>query len=319
MDTPFFDSLIDDFGIWQHSDGNEIYLNEGFALDDAARGLVVCLALHKFDQAEVLFKYIRSSWHLNGFYGFATKEKGFVVYPASEDATGQAMWAAGYAYSLGFHKAEANQLARSLKPVINKFSHIRGRAYALLGTVYLDLDLALTLASKLVNLFDGLEDDWFWPEPEMTYGNGIMAYALLRYAIIAKDPGTAKTGLQILKFINSMCSRNRLLSPIGNQGWLTKNQLIVPTYSQQPIDAAYMVWAWLAAYQYFNKPSYYQSAKQWMDWFEGKNIKSKKMYEPKSLKCFDGINQDGINYHSGAESNICWLLSRHLLANQSTI
>ena len=319
MDTPFFDSLIDNFSIWQHSNGCKIYFSKGYALDDAARGLVVCLALHKSDQAEILFKYILLSWHVNGFYGFAAKDQSFFNFPASEDATGQVLWALGYAYSLDFHKAELNKLVYELIPLINNFSYMRGMAYALLGAVYLDLDLAHDLASKLTGLFDGLGDNWFWPERKMTYGNGIMAYALLRYAYIAGDGDVAKIGLRILKFIDSQCSRNRLLSPIGNQGWLGKNQHKVPTYSQQPIDAAYMIWAWLAVYQYFAKSVYYQSAKQWMDWFDGKNIKLKKMYDPKSLKCYDGIDQADINHDSGAESNICLLLSLHMLKKHLTI
>ena len=56
-----------------------------------------------------------------------------------------------------------------------------------------------------------------------------------------------------------------------------------------------------------------------MDWFDSKNIKLKKMYDPKSLKCFDGIDQAGINYDSGAESNICLLLSLHMLKKHLTI
>lgn len=319
MNTPFFNSLIDKFGIWQHSNGSEIYFNKGYALDDAARGLIVCLALNKVDQAETLFKYILLSWHANGFYGFATKEQSFFNFPASEDATGQALWALGYAYSLNFHKAEISKLVHKLMPLINGLSRMRGIAYALLGAIYLDIDIAHDLANKLAGLFNDLEDNWLWPENEMTYGNGIMAYALLRYAFNAEDGDVAKIGLRILKFINNQCHRNRLLSPIGNRGWLKKNQPKVPTYSQQPIDAAYMIWAWLAAYQCSGKPIDYQSAKRWLAWFDGKNVKLKKMYDPKSLKCFDGINQTGINHDSGAESNICLLLSLHMLNTRLTI
>ena len=217
MNTPFFDSLIDNFGIWQHSNGSEIYFNKGYALDDAARGLVVCLALHKTDQAEILFKYILLSWHINGFYGFAIKDQNFYRSLASEDATGQALWALGYAHSLNFHQLEVNNLIHKLIPLINNFSHIRGMAYALLGAVYIDSDLAHNLACRLAGLFNDLDNNWLWPEYKMTYGNGIMAYALLRYALVTEDGDIAKTGLRILKFIDSQCSRNRLLSPIGNQ------------------------------------------------------------------------------------------------------
>ena len=273
----------------------------------------------RHDQADILLKYIQSSWHNNGFYGFATKDHDFFQFPASDDATGQILWALGYAKSINFQVAKVDKLVYKLRPLINNFAYMRGTAYALLGAVYLDPELAGELAGKLSGLFNSLETNWYWPDNEMTYGNGIIAYALLRYALIAQDKEIAKIGLRILKFIDNQCQHNRQLAPIGNDGWLTKNQSQVPTFSQQPIDAAYMIWAWLAAYQLFNKPSYYQSAKQWMDWFEGDNIKSEKMYDPNTQKCFDGIDESGINYDSGAESNICWLLSRHMLERQATI
>lgn len=76
--TPYFDSLIDDFGIWQHTDENTILHSEGYALDDAARGLLLTLALDRTEQSEVLFSYILKSQSKDGYYGFARQERNFI-------------------------------------------------------------------------------------------------------------------------------------------------------------------------------------------------------------------------------------------------
>ena len=80
-----------------------------------------------------------------------------------------------------------------------------------------------------------------------------------------------------------------------------------------------MVWAWLVAYQISNNDDDRKNAMLWMDWFEGENVVDEKMYDEKTNKCFDGINPDGVNRHSGAESNICLLLSKYMIAEEKTI
>jgi hypothetical protein len=319
MITPYFDNLIDDFGIWQHSDSKKPLREEGYALDDAARGLLACLALKKFDKAEVLFRYLVNAQHKDGFYGFATEDHKYIRYPASEDATGQVAWAMGFAYSVGFHKEEAKALVLKMSDRVREFEHVRGYAYALLGALYIDRELSEALINKIVKLFDGASDEWFWPEPLMTYGNGIIAYALLRYGLVTGDNPKAELGLKVLEFAQHKCQDNRLLGPIGNQGWLSKNAKTIPTFSQQPVDSAYMIFGWLAAAQYFDNPQYYRNSQKWFAWFEGDNVLSKAMYDSGSLKAYDGIDEDGINYHSGAESNICLLLGLYMIKTKNTL
>jgi hypothetical protein len=319
MITPYFDQLIDDFGIWQHSDGEKPLIEEGYALDDAARGLLATLALKKFDEAEVLFKYLVNAEHKVGFYGFATEDHKYIRYPASEDATAQVAWAMGFSYSVGFHKEEAKALALKYATRAREFEHVRGYAYALLGALYVDKESAKALVNKIIKLFDNSSNEWFWPEPLMTYGNGIIAYVLLRYALIIGDDSKAEFGLKVLEFVQRKCEDNRVLGPIGNDGWLSKNAKTVPAFSQQPIDSAYMIWAWLAANQYFNNPQYYINSKQWLAWFKGQNILGKAMYDRDSLKAYDGIDKKGVNYHSGAESNICLLMSLYMIKNKNTL
>ena len=48
---------------------------------------------------------------------------------------------------------------------------------------------------------------------------------------------------------------------------------------------------------------------QVFDWYFGKNIANSQIYDKTTGRCFDGINADGINQNSGAESTVECLLS----------
>jgi len=317
--TPYFDSLIDDFGIWQHTDENTILRGEGYALDDAARGILLTLALNRDEQSESLFSYILKSQYRDGFYGFARQERDFIPMVASDDATGQVMWAAGYALSKNFHTDQARELIANTIPYIDRMGNMRGYAYALLGSIYVDKGLASRFYKKLRMFFESTSDDWPWPETALTYGNGIAPYAFLRYGLVYHDESAVQLGRKLLDFIEDKCTHNRQRGPIGNEGWLPRDTDQVPTYSQQPIDSAYMVWAWMVAYQISNKDSDLKLSKAWMQWFEGDNVANEKMYNPDDMRCFDGIDPGGVHHNSGAESNICLLLSKYVIAEKDTV
>jgi hypothetical protein len=317
--TSYFDSLIDDFGIWQHTDGAKILREEGYSLDDAARGLLLTLALGRIKQSEVLFSYILKSRANDGFYGFADATRNFIPKLASDDAIGQVFWAAGFACSKDFHRDEALQLITDLTPYLDKTEHVRGCAYALLGAIYVSKELANSYYKKLKAFFDNTDEDWPWPEQILTYGNGIMPYAFLRYALVYGDDDAVQLGRKLLLFLEERCTYKRQRGPIGNDGWLPRGVEVAPMYSQQPIDAAYMVWAWMAAYQLSGNSFDKERCDAWMQWFEGTNIIRAKMYDPTDMRAFDGIDSWGVHYNSGAESNICLLLSKYMTAENMTI
>jgi hypothetical protein len=317
--TPYFDSLIDDFGIWQHTDGANILRKEGYALDDATRGLLFTLLLGRMEQSEVLFSYILKSRTNDGYYGFADENRNFIPKLATDDATGQVIWAAGFAFSKDFHREESMQLITGLTPHLEKTEHVRGCAYALLGAIYINKGFADSYYKKLKSFFDNTDEDWPWPELTLTYGNAIMPYALLRYALVYGDKEAAQLGRKVLLFLEERCTYKRQRGPIGNDGWLPRGIEVAPTYSQQPIDAAYMVWAWIAAYQLSGNSFDKERCDAWMQWFEGTNIIRAKMYDPSDMRAFDGIDSWGVHYNSGAESNICLLLSKYISAENVTI
>lgn len=317
-ETTFFDTLIDDFGIWQHTDGLKPLPEEGYALDDATRGLILCLLLGREEQAGVLFNYLKASQKDGRFYGFATDGRQFIDYPSSEDAHAQVIWAMGVAANHGFRKDEALSLIQLARPAVSEMRWIRGFAYALLGAVYCDKEWAAELAAKVADRCDGLSDDWFWPEEQMTYGNAIIPYALLRYSLVTGDGQYLELAKKLLAFLEATCRRDRQFGPVGNDGWASKGNPAVALYSQQPIDAAYMVWAYLVLHQIGREERDLNLAREWMSWFEGKNVAGQPMINPENNQCYDGIDPGGINRHSGAESNICYLISAKAVESQLT-
>ncbi len=319
MNTIYFDSIIDDFGIWQHSDGLTPHLHHGYSLDDAARGLVTCLALGKPDQANVLFNYLKQSRIDTEFHGFAHDNREFFAGPASDDAKAQVVWAYGYAVHQGFRVDEAQAEMASFRASIARMSTLRGPAYALLGAVYLDPIWAAELAATVAGRFSGLADSWFWPETPMTYALGILPYCLLRYELVCGDSQYHGLALRVLEFIEYVSTHNRPLGPVGNDGWHAQGQATAPNYSQQPIDAAYMVWAHTAAYQTTQDKHHLQKAQRWMAWFDGDNIAKKSLINPANNQCLDGIDPTGVSTESGAESNLCYLLSRWTIAHRATV
>lgn len=326
--TPYFDSLIDDFGIWQHSDGTHILRGEGYALDDATRGLVLCLALGRTGQARVLFNYLLQSRKDSDFYGFYNDSRKPIQFPASDDAKGQVIWAMGYAVHKKFEAPAARQLIANVAPSLSAMQSLRGPAYSLLGAVYADKSLAAKLKDTVAGRFAEASDGWFWPEGQLTYANGLMPYALLRYALLFHDKQAAELGRKALEFVERCCTLGgRIRGPIGYDGWFKRGDPHPADDGQQAIDAAYMIWAWIAAYQLSGSEYDLRRARAWMQWFDGSNIAHKRMYDPETMKAYDGINlhatdhhtPDGVNYHSGAESNICLLLSRYVMDTKTTV
>lgn len=326
MKTPFFDSLIDDFGIWQHTDGQKPLPEHGYALDDANRGLLVCLALKKKPAAQVLLSYIVKSQKGSDFYGFATADRQFIDLPSSEDAKGQVVWALGYAISQNFEPDICRQVLAAVTPSLSKMTSLRGPAYALLGAVYFDKALARHLYLQLRRKFEGASDDWFWPDDVLTYANGTVPYALLHYGQVADNPEAIQLGLKVLQFLEADCTTGRQRGPIGYAGWHPRGSQAADN-GQQNIDVTAMICAWLAAYQLSHDPEDLRKAQAWGQWFEGDNIAGVKMYDPVTMRAYDGIHlarpdhhdAHGINFHSGAESNICFLLARYMLTSHELV
>jgi hypothetical protein len=188
--------------------------------------------------------------------------------------------------------------------------------------VYIDPGWAAQIGGDLFGRFNDRPGDWPWPEDEVTYGVGVPPYALLRYAKIMGDEPAGHKAIEVLRFLDRGCREYGQLEPIGNQGWWPRGGKPAQ-FAQQPIDVAYMIWACMAAYEFTHEQEWNDKAWEWWNWFDGKNAAGKKAYDPETGKCTDGLDgNDGkpvrLSTHSGAESNICFLLAEWAKDNKQT-
>lgn len=319
--TTYFEQLIDDFGIWQHGDGHVAFPADGYALDDATRGLILCLLKDDQPRATVLLRYLAASYIDGQWYGYADADRRFWGAPASEDAIGQVAWVAGFAYYKGFLQDEAKELFELVKASMPQPKYIRGTAYALLGALYLDHAWADELAADMRQRFAATTADWPWPEEHLNYGNAILPYALLRHAEATGNNDSLETGERSLAFIDSIFHAYNPPGPVGNQGWYHSRLQHPPQFSQQPIDVAYMIWALMAHYHISGDEAILARAEQWMTWFHGTNVAGETMIDEVAGLCRDGIDGPDVirvSDNSGAESTICYYLTVWCLKQRAT-
>jgi hypothetical protein len=99
---------------------------------------------------------------------------------------------------------------------------------------------------------------------------------------------------------------------ISNQGWHQKN-ILPKKFGEQPIDVAYTIQTLHAFYKILQKPEYLVKMNRAFRWFLGKNHLNQFIYNSASGGCFDGLEETEVNINQGAESTICYLMSRLIM------
>lgn len=319
IETKYFDKIVDDFGIWHSSDGAEPIRDNGYTTADSAEALIIYLLLENNEKSDLLFSFINKSLIGDNFLGVADKNRNFLPDIADSLSLGKIMWASGFSYSKKFHIDDSVRLINKSTTALNKNNDIYGLAFGLLGAVYVNKELSNFYFKKIKSFFTNTTEDWMWFEPTVKGNSGIIPYSLLRYGMIFNNDDSIKLGQNILKFLEKCCTYERHRGPIGNNGWFSNSTKIAPNFAQSPVDASYMSWAWLVAYQISNDSFDKERHDAWMQWFEGSNILRVKMYDPFDMHCFDSIEEWGVAYTSSAQSNASFILSKLMSLNNISI
>lgn len=303
--------LTDDYGVWQHSLGNEIDRDRGYALDDSARALIAYLEYKDYKRAGICLDYIARSQTAKGFVGFYDGDRRALDRRSSDDAHALAIWALGVAVEHDFRAAEARAiLAKTSDAELIRKGYLRTLAYLLLAYSALgDKPKASQLAGLLIGRFDA-KLGWF--EDRLTYANAALPLALLRYrrAFGIKD---AKLDALIRQAIATLEEHSRIgiiPAPVGNRIWQKIGAVERDVYGQQPIDPAFMVLLLAEAIHAYGG-AYAQQANDWMNWFYGNNIYKARLISPNHA-CADGLNVParGVDSNKGAESVIMYVMAR---------
>jgi len=321
-------NLTDCTGIFQHARYQIPDRNHGYCLDDNVRAILVLVLYAR------LYGRNAKVDHLMGVYlsfvDFAYNEKNkkfrnFMSYnrewleaEGSEDSQGRTIWALGVLANDENFEDFQPFLEKLWKSAVQiPLKSPKAIAFSLLGltqfsqeTEYCGIfisELIKVKTKKLLSYFENKEKDWPWWHWEITYDSGRIPQALIRAGVFLKNEFIQEKGQNLLDWLMKYQFEKRVFVPVGNSKWM--NQKEKSLFDQQPLEASAMVDACLDAGNYFENPNYFKYAEIAYDWFLGRNLIGKSLYDSKSGGCCDGLHPGGVNANQGAESTLAWLSS----------
>ena len=324
--------LTDDTGIVQHAKYGIPNLKEGYCLDDNARALIMALmAFEQYKSKEALellpiyLSYIQYMQKEDGnFRNFLSFNRNYLDEVGSEDSFGRTIWSLGYLINFApnnSYKEFATELFIKSIPHFSHLEHLRGIANTMIGiNHYLKANAHHTsvveelnqLAIPLVNAYKNNKDEnWNWFEQKMTYDNALLPLALLCHYEISGDKQSLDIAIESLDFLTEKTLAFGFLNPVGNDGWLEKNQPMA-LYDQQAIETMAMALVYFKAYEVTKDEKYMHNLYQSYQWFLGENSLNLPLYDHETKGCADGLQNFSVNRNQGAESTLAYLIS-HLV------
>ncbi|MGD0472195.1 MAG: hypothetical protein ABSB70_03170 [Candidatus Velthaea sp.] len=330
-------AMTDDTGMIQHATHDIPNRATGYCTDDIARALIVAVNASRRGATEATGKrlvttylaYLHDSQTPDGwFHNFMGYDRSWQDHRGTADSFGRALWGLGHCMRFAPRDSWRRIAARlfvAALPHVDDLEHLRSRAYAALGIVHAleapDTD-RLVLRAALVAAVRPIADafareastDWRWCEPVMTYDNARLPEALIRAGQALDDVRLTNAGLQMLAFYASVVIEGETFVPVGNDGWFPRGGTKA-RYGQQPIEAAGMIDASLAAYAASGDPANLRHAEIALDWFFGGNTAGALLVS--NGGCCDGIDPQGASCNMGAESTLAYLHSAMALVRPS--
>jgi hypothetical protein len=331
-------TLTDDVGVIQHALEDVPNRSTGYCTDDVSRAYMVALEKLRVEPqdpvaarlAQTYLSFLHDAQIDDGrFHNFMGYDRVWQDTVGTHDSVGRALWSLGYGMRFGARIS----WRRISKRLFNKGLHAlewlhypRAQAYAMLGLAHAcqapvaqddvaEYRQALrTLAGSLKEMFDEASDpDWPWFENVMTYDNARLPEAMLRAGTVLLEDDLVAIGLRSYMFCERVCFEDGIFVPVGNEGWYPRGREKA-RYSQQPLEAASMVDAALAAHEATGEPAARNTAQRALDWYYGRNTRGIVMVRDGG--CLDGLNEVSVNGNMGAESTLAHLMAAYALAAQ---
>jgi hypothetical protein len=282
------------------------------------------------------------------FHNFMGYDRRWQDRYGTPDAVGRAVWGLGYAERHAPRESwriVAGMLRARALGAVRRLTYVRSRAYAALGLAHalgarpddepavraaLDarpedepavgavLDEALAAIADAFDAHAG--EGWQWCEDVLTYDNARICEALIRGGAVLDNQRYTGIGLAMLRFYcgvvleNDPASGETIFVPVGNDGWYPRGG-VKSRDGQQPLEAAALVEAALAAFDAAGDPFWTTVAETAHGWYLGRN--SYGLAVATETGCRDGIGEGGVNPNMGAESTVCYLMSALALAKRS--
>jgi len=316
-------TLVDDVGIVQHAHGVIPNRNSGYCVDDTARLAVVSLALSRRGDEQVwtsiLYRslaFLHAAADDNGMRNFMGYDRRWLDEPHIGDHVGRAVWALGDILATAWIPAvvvPARDLLERLVRALAGDVPLRTAAYTVLGLSRLDPDrldfrarrLLERLTEQLAQAYGSTAaEGWRWFEDELSYDNARLSQALLSGGHSLGREDLSELGLESLRWLGDECGldEGRLRLP-GHHG-RRRDEAAPGAGDEQPLDAAAVVEAELAAFAVTRETGHGIRATRAFEWFLGRNRLERPLYDFATGGCSDGLGDEELNQNEGAESTL---------------
>jgi glycosyltransferase involved in cell wall biosynthesis len=323
--TDHLHTLIDDVGIVQHANGIIPNRDTGYCVDDVARLAVVSLALarrsHEQAWTSTLYRalaFLHAAEGDGGMRNFMSYDRRWLDEPHMGDHVGRSVWALGDILATAWIPAVVEPTRNLLDRLVGGLDrevHLRTAAYSVLGLSRLDADRLNRPSRRLLERFveqlaTAYEcnsfDDWKWFEGELSYDNARLSQALISGGSALGREDLVEAGLESLRWLGDECglAHGTLRLP-GHHG-RRRGEAAPGPGDEQPIDAAALVEAELAAYAITREPEHGIRARRSLEWFLGRNRLDRPLYDFATGGCSDGLGTDDLNANEGAESTLAF-------------
>lgn len=318
----YLSTLTDDTGIFQHSVYGIPDPGKGYTADDNSRALILAVMLFEcFREKQYLslvckyLAFILNAQKDDGqFRNLMSYNREFQE-EGSEDCFGRCLWALGRTMASpsipeNMKKTAQHMLNKALEHW-PKLVSPRAKAYSIVGLSYLNAtedivshidDLSMELVCQYKQYRDS---EWHWFEDSMTYSNAILPWSLFKaYKILKKDV-LLETARESMDFLGGITFEKDYFKPIGCNGWLLKGEKPA-AYDEQPIEACETLLAYLDYYEITKDTTQLDNAVKCYCWYSGQNSKELSLIDEQTGACYDGLNENGLNYNQGSESIISY-------------
>jgi hypothetical protein len=333
---PVLDHLVtmtDDVGMFQHARFDVPNRSFGYCTDDVARALMVAIEATRDRVTEQIgarlvttylaFLYdaqLPDGW----FHNFMGYDRRWQDDRGTHDSLGRAVWGLGHCIARAprdaWRRVAREQLDAAI-PHVSGLPHLRSLAYSALGLAAVataepgDARIAGALRAAVMPISAAYRavatPEWRWCEEMMTYDNARLCEALIRAGVVLGDHALVREGTEMLAFYAGVVVEDGMFVPIGNDGWYRRGGPRA-RFGQQPLEAAALVSASLAAHAVTGDAAYQTLAGIAGDWYFGRNTHRFLMVT--NGGCRDGIDPTGVSPNMGAESTLAYLMSAISLA-----
>jgi hypothetical protein len=327
-------TLSDDVGLIQHAVETIPNRSTGYCTDDVARAFIVAImranAAPRDEVATRLASTYLSFLHDaqledGRFHNFMAHDRTWLDDVGTHDSVGRAIWAVGYGVAHAptepWRRVCKTLLDRSLQSV-DWLEYPKSEAYAMLGLAHAAeatheagyTGALRQLAAKMAERYERTHgSDWEWFEDMLTYDSARLPEAMIRAGHVLGEPRFVEIGLSTLAFLERTTIEGGILLPIGNDGWYPRGGPRA-IYAQQPLEAAGMIDAELAALDATGDAAHLGVADIALAWFYGGN--SCGVVMANGGGCYDGLDEHCANHNMGAESTLALLAGAYAMAER---